>query len=124
MIFKLCGAATIALFFVLCVFKGEKNISFAVTSALCGIIAVSALDNLLPLFKFIDEMKTERAPEYLPLLLKALGIGIVTSAASSLCQSAGEKSLAGTLEFFGKSEILVLCIPLVKSLLSLCGVTV
>ncbi len=124
MIFKICGAVIIAVFFAYCVFTNNKSISFAVTTVLCILIAVSAIDNLIPILKNITEISETSGGEYEKLLLKSFGIGIISSAASSLCKRAGENSLSGVVEFFGKTEIIILCMPLLRSLLSLCGVPI
>lgn len=124
MIIRICGAVIIAVFFAYCVFTNNKSLSFAVTAVLCILIAVTAIDNLIPILKNINDISDSSGGEYEKLLMKSFGIGIISSAASSICKRAGENSLSSVVEFFGKTEIIILCMPLLRSLLSLCGVSI
>lgn len=51
------------------------------------------------------------------LLLKALGIAFLTETAASICRDSGEASLAGWVEMAGKLEILLLSVPLIRTVL-------
>ena len=55
--------------------------------------------------------------EYVIVLQKALGIGYITTITSNICKDANEASLAQSLEFAGKIELILLSLPLVSSLL-------
>lgn len=51
------------------------------------------------------------------LLLKSLGLCLLTQIAADLCRDAGENALAQNVELAGKTAILVLCLPLFRQLL-------
>ena len=55
--------------------------------------------------------------EYVIVLQKALGIGYITTISANICKDANESTLASTLEFAGKVQLLLLSLPLVSSLL-------
>ena len=55
--------------------------------------------------------------EYSELILKSLGIAVLTHLASSICRDCGETGLAGVVEFAGKAEILLLSLPMIERLL-------
>lgn len=55
--------------------------------------------------------------EYVELILKALGIAVLTHIASSICRDCGEAGLAGAVEFAGKAEILLISLPMIERLL-------
>ena len=55
--------------------------------------------------------------EYVIVLQKALGIGYITTITANICKDANEATLAQSLEFAGKMQILLLSLPLVSSLL-------
>ena len=57
--------------------------------------------------------------EHVIILQKALGIGYITTITANICKDAGEASLAATMEFAGKIQLLILCFPLVSSLLDI-----
>lgn len=55
--------------------------------------------------------------EYIKLLLKTVGVAILTQFAADICIDSGETALASKIEFAGKSVILALSLPTVKTLL-------
>ncbi len=57
--------------------------------------------------------------EYADVLIKALGIAYITSAASEMCTAAGEGMLARAVGFCGRIELLALCLPMIAKLLSI-----
>lgn len=54
---------------------------------------------------------------YIKLLLKTAGVAILTQFACDICADSGENALASKIEFAGKSVILALSLPTVKTLL-------
>ena len=54
---------------------------------------------------------------YFKLLLKIIGITYLAEFSSDLCKDAGATSLASQIELFGKLSILVLCMPVMTTLL-------
>ncbi len=56
--------------------------------------------------------------ESIAVLIKALGIAYITYIASEICKHAGEGSIASQVELVGRMEIMILCIPFLKKLLS------
>ncbi len=56
--------------------------------------------------------------EYGSIVIKALGIAFLTQICADVCRDCGEGSAASGVELMGKLEILVLCFPMLESLLS------
>ena len=54
---------------------------------------------------------------YIKLLVKIIGITYLAEISSDLCKDAGANVLASQMELFGKISILVLCMPIMTSLL-------
>ena len=52
-----------------------------------------------------------------PILLKALGVAVLTEIAASVCRDSGETGLATWVETAGKLEVLLLSFPLIKTVL-------
>ena len=52
------------------------------------------------------------------LMLKGLGVSVLTQLCAELCRQCGEASLAGGVEGAGKAELLLLCLPLLKELVA------
>ena len=54
---------------------------------------------------------------YFKLLIKIIGITYLAEFSADLCKDAGANTLASQIELFGKLSILVLCMPIMTSLL-------
>ena len=55
---------------------------------------------------------------YAEVMLRALGISLVCKIASDVCRDAGESAIGSSVELAGKLTILLLCVPLIRELLS------
>ena len=77
------------------------------------IIFYYVLTQISMVVSFITEMLDMVAIEetYYLQLLKMLGVAYVAEFASSICKDAGQQSIAGVVELFGKISIVVLSIP-------------
>ena len=117
---KYCALALLALAAVL-VMKALKS-EFAGFAALASsaVLMCAALVSFSPVLEYINTL-AEGSPfsEHLTVLLKAMGITLLVQFASEICRDSGETALASKLELVGKAEILLLCMPLVKELITL-----
>ena len=114
---KACGIVICAL--VVCViFKRIKDeyslfIRIAVTSS----IFIASMGILYPVLVYITEISKDTPIQaYVSTLVKALGIAFTVQITADICKDAGEGSLAEKITLFGKAEILVISLPLIKSL--------
>lgn len=94
-------------------------------------ILVQIGGGLLILFMILNEAKAALSgiqsmldqlgdnKSYAELLIKALGISILTQFGADVCIDAGEKSLASKIELGGKLTILVLALPLFNAVAQL-----
>lgn len=117
-----CGAALCALIGVL-VLKGQKSEFAGLVSLAASVILLGAsLVTFLPVVEYIfDSVEGTGFAEYLTTITKALGITLAVQLCSEVCRDAGETALATKLELIGKAEILVLCLPLIRELVTLAG---
>ncbi|MBR6921915.1 MAG: hypothetical protein IKH51_06945 [Clostridia bacterium] len=58
-----------------------------------------------------------RIGEYLPYVLKSVGIGFLSQTAADICTDANERSAASGILTAGKLGILTVCLPLIKRIL-------
>jgi stage III sporulation protein AD len=56
--------------------------------------------------------------EYVAVMLKGLGVALLTHSCSSVCRDCGKGSVADWVEFAGKLEILLLCFPLMSEIIT------
>lgn len=122
MTLKLCGIIIICFASVL-IAKGAGSsigvfIPIAALICILGIVAVSLNRELEGLFFNIEN---HMSSEYVLILLKALGITVISGVTAEICSSCGENLLSNIAVFSGKAEILILCIPMIRSILELAG---
>jgi len=117
---KYCGMALCALCAILVLRSSKSEYSGFVGVAASLMLLASAVASFMPVLEFADEtVHNFGLGTYLPAVLKALGISLVVQFASELCRDFGESALASKLELIGKAEIMLLCVPLIKELLTL-----
>ena len=57
--------------------------------------------------------------EYLILLIRVLGVSLITKIASDTCKDSGNTAIAVVVEFTGKVFVLIFCFPLLKMIVEL-----
>lgn len=117
---KACGIVLCAL--VICiVFKNLKaEYSLFVRIAITIGIFLVSLSIFHPVLTYIIEIsKNTSIYRYMPILFKSLGIAFTVQITADICKDSGEESLAERICFFGKAEILVISLPLIKNLFNL-----
>lgn len=114
-----CGAALIAV--VLVITLGKKDISMVLTMMVCCLIAGVAFRYLDPVLDLIHEIEQDGNlnGQMIGVLLKAVGIGLITEIAVLVCNDSGNTSMGKSLQILGSCVILWLSIPLFTSLLEI-----
>ena len=83
-----------------------------------GIFTMAVIN---PVLAYINEISRGTQIEmHLPSLIKALGIACAVQITADVCKDAGEEALASRISLFGQAEILILSLPVIKSLFDLC----
>jgi stage III sporulation protein AD len=117
-IYQLCGLALCAVF--ACMIPGIKHTEYALAiRVIFGIVIFTlAISLLSPYMQLIEKLAVGSLLEaYYPLLLRAMGIALLTEITATVCRDSGEESVAKNIELLAKAEILILCLPLVKELI-------
>ena len=99
----------------------QMRADLAVTVRLAGsvvllgaVVAMSA-----PIYSYLSALISGTAPgQYAEVLIKALGVALLTHLGAEICRDCGEGGIATAVELAGKCEILLLSLPLVSSILS------
>lgn len=97
--------------------KGEMALplSICISVSLTGV----AMAVCVPLVDYINSIAEPYSQGYLSVLMKAIGISLVTSSAVDICRDSGETAIASKVELLGKCEILVLSLPLIRDITEL-----
>lgn len=118
-IFALCGFIIVAALISLTLRDYKKEYAVLIGLAVCIFAVLTALPDILKLFRFISDTANSVSGMggKLEPLSKALGIAFVTEIASNLCIDTGERSMAGKIELLGKVSILIVSLPLAQQVL-------
>ena len=117
---KACGIVLCALI-VCIVFKNLKSdYSLLVRIVVTVSVFSVSLSLIYPVLSYIEKISSNsEIYKYMPTLMKALGVAFVVEITADICNDAQESTLADRITFLGKAEILVLSLPLLKSLFEL-----
>ena len=99
----------------------QKDIGVLLTMAVCCMVAMIAISYLEPVLDFLRELETlgDLQGDMLGILLKAVGIGLVSEIAGLVCTDAGNGSLGKALQMLGSAVILYLSLPIFTAMLEL-----
>ena len=116
---KICGGALLVCIAVLLLksVKGE-----ALPLQWTGTVVLGGAAVLLwqPVLAWVGELCTAHGVgEPAQLMLKGLGVAILTQLCADLCRQSAEPTLANGVENAGRAEILLLCLPLLKDVVEM-----
>lgn len=118
---KACGAAMLAVVVILALGNRSRDMGLLLSIAVCTMVALLALEYLRPVIEFIGELESAGAlnSSMIKILLKAVGIGMISEIAALICVDSGNSSLGKTIQMLGSVVILWLSMPLFSALLEL-----
>lgn len=108
---------------ILCLFLGDwkKDIAFLLGIAACCIAAAAAISYLEPVLSFLNglEIGGYFQSGMLQILLKAVGITLISEIACMVCSDAGNQSLSKILYLLSSGAVLYLSIPIFQSVFTI-----
>ncbi len=101
--------------------KQNKDIAVVLTVAVCCMVLGAALSFFKPVLDFVGTLQSlgQLDTELVQILLKAVGIGIVSEVASTICTDSGNSALGKTVQMVATAVILWLSLPLMQALLDM-----
>ena len=116
---KAVAAVLLALVLIWSLRRQEMGILLGM--AVCVMVMGVAMAYLEPILELVDTLQTMGGldKELTGILLKAVGIGLVTEIAGLICADSGNGSLGRVLQLLGTVVILWLSLPLFHALLEL-----
>lgn len=99
----------------------NRTISLIVMLATAVIIFIFVADGLLGIFGYIEKISSgaESTAEYIKLMMKVLGITLISQFTSDMCRDAGENTLANQTETAAKIIVVLMVLPLFESVLNI-----
>lgn len=101
--------------------KQGKEFSLALSIGACCLVLIFVsgyLDPVLVLLARLEQLAGLKS-EWISVMLKAVGIGLVTEIGSLICTDAGNTALGKTLQIAGTMVVLWLSVPMMQGLLEL-----
>ena len=117
---KICAVILISFCASIIAKQTASSLKMFIPIAAFTVISIS----VIPYFaKEFEEVLTKydgfEFSKYILMLFKALGISFLCAITSEICTTCGENLLSEITIFAGKIEILILCLPLINSLLDI-----
>lgn len=83
------------------------------------VICALAIGVAAPIITYINSLfEGASLGEWGGSVLKALGVALLAQICADICRDCGENSAAAGVELVGKLEIVILCLPMLKSIVS------
>lgn len=120
-IFKSSACAMIAVILGLAMNRHGKDYAILLSLAVCAMIAMIALRYLEPVLDLFDTLREIGGlnNELVQILLKVLGVSLISQISCMICNDAGNSALAKSLQILTAAVILWLSLPLYNGLLEL-----
>lgn len=101
----------------------DKNMALLLSLAVCSMILIATAAYLNPVLTFIHKLRliANIDSEVFNILLKAVGIALLTEISALICSDTGNHALGKSLQLMSAAVILWISIPLFSSLLELIG---
>lgn len=101
--------------------KQGKEYALLLSLGACCLVLLVMFRFLEPVLDLLKQLQVlgNLQPEWLSVMLKAVGIGLLVEMGALICSDAGNAALGKTLQILGAVAVLWLSIPLMKSLMEL-----
>lgn len=101
--------------------KQSKEYALVLSVGVCCVVLLIMFRFLEPVLELLNQLQTmgNLQPEWLSIMLKAVGIGLVVEIGMLICTDAGNAALGKVLQILGSIAVLWLSIPLMNGLIKL-----
>lgn len=101
--------------------KQSADISLTLIVTVCCVVITAALSYIQPIWNFLLKLVEIGGirSELLEILLKVVGIGMISQITELVCADSGNKSLGKSLQILTSALILCLSIPILDEMVSL-----
>ena len=101
--------------------KRDKEFAVALTLVVCAMLGLALTAFLEPVVSFARHLLqlTRLDTAQLTILLKAVGITLVSQLAAMICRDAGNETLGKLVELIASAAVIYLALPLMQALMEL-----
>lgn len=118
-IIEMAGIALAGGFGALALKKYAPETSVLLVTAAGMMIFVTVVSKISPIAEQMNDLMQQSGTgtEYVPILLKTIGICLLCQFVSDTCREAGQASLAAKVELASKVTVIVTALPLFRNIL-------
>lgn len=118
---KVIASTLIGLIVCLVLNKQNKDFSMLLSIAVCSMVLVVGVTYIKPILDFFSKLESFGGldSEITGILLRCVGVGIISEITAMICNDAGNSSLAKTVMLSASVMILYMCLPMFEGLLDL-----
>ncbi len=118
-IISFVGCGVIVCVIAVVIKQQKPEMGAAMTVAAGTVMLAVIVSSLMPALQSVaDIISGTQAEEYLGVVLKALGVCVITGIGADICRDAGQSTIASHVETAGRVAMLILALPLLSSVLS------
>ncbi len=114
---RICGIGLLAAFSAVILREIRKEYASAILLGMTVAVLLAVVPKFGEAAGFLAELDEKVETEYIGVILRGIGVTYLTGTAAELCRSAGEAGIAANIETVGRTELLLMCIPLFRELL-------
>jgi len=113
------GCGVIVCILAVVIKQQKPEMGMAITIAAGAVMLAVIVSSLTPAMQSVEDIISgTKAGEYLGVVLKALGVCVITGIGADICRDAGQSTIASHVETAGRVAMLILALPLLSSVLS------
>ena len=118
---KATGCILASLIIYLILAKQNMDFSLLLTVAVCIIVTIVSVRYFESVIDLVDKLRSlgNLDNQSVGILLKSVGIALISEIVEHICQDAGNSSLGKTVQLLASGTILWLCVPMFTGLISL-----
>lgn len=118
---KCAAGILIAVVLILTISKQGKDISILLIISVCCMVLVVAAAYLQPVIDFLRQLQSigQLDSESITILLKCVGVGLLSEITCLICTDSGNASLGKALQLLATATILWISLPLLSELMEL-----
>ena len=114
-----CGAVFLAVILIVNLAGHRKDMASLLALTVCVMVTLVAVGYIRPVLEFVEELEEVAGlnRDMIGILIKIVGIGIISEIAVPICADAGSSSVGKALHFLASLVMLSMSIPLFRSLI-------
>ena len=118
---KIAAGILTAIFLWINLNKSNKDTSVLLSLAVCAMAVTAAASFLQPVVSFVKKIQGigELDADLVSVVLKVVGIGIISEITALICKDAGNESMGKALQFVSAGAVLWVSLPVFERLLAL-----